>query len=93
MTSPTEQRIIRFFGRVQGVGFRYTACRTARDYAVGGYVRNMPDGSVECVVEGDKSEIDSFVEALSRRMADYVDRKTEQSAPASGRFRTFDVRF
>jgi len=93
MTSPTEQRIIRFFGRVQGVGFRYTACRTARDYAVVGYVRNMPDGVVECVVEGDKAEIDSFVEALSRRMSDYVDCKTEQSAPGSGRYRTFDVRF
>lgn len=93
MTLPAEQRIVRFFGRVQGVGFRYAACRTARDYAVGGYVRNMPDGSVECVVEGDKAEIESFVEALSRRMADYVDRKTEQSAPGSGRYRTFDVRF
>jgi acylphosphatase len=93
MTSPCEQRIVRFVGRVQGVGFRYTACRTARDYAVGGYVRNMPDGSVECVVEGAKAEIDSFVEALCQRMADYVDRKTEQSAPSSGRYRSFDVRF
>ena len=93
MTTPTEQRIVRFFGRVQGVGFRYTACRTARDYAVGGYVRNMDDGSVECVVEGGKAEIDSFIEALSQRMADYIDRKTEQLAPGSGRYRSFDVRF
>jgi acylphosphatase len=93
MTSPQEQRTVRFFGRVQGVGFRYTACRTARDHAVGGYVRNMSDGSVECVVEGDKAEIDSFVEALSRQMEGYIDRKTEQSAPSSGRYRTFDVRF
>ena len=93
MTSPCEQRIVRFFGRVQGVGFRYTACRTAREYAVGGYVRNMSDGSVECVVEGDKAEIDSFIEALSLVMADYVERKTEQSAPGSGRYRSFDVRF
>lgn len=93
MTLPCEQRIVRFFGRVQGVGFRYTACRTARDYAVVGHVRNLPDGSVECVVEGDKAEIDSFIEALSLAMADHVDRKTEQSAPASGRHRGFDVRF
>lgn len=84
---------MRFWGRVQGVGFRYTACRTARDHAVGGYVRNMDDGGVECVVEGDKAEIDLFIEALSRRMADYIDRKTEQSAPSSGRYRSFDVRF
>ena len=93
MTLPCEQRIVRFFGCVQGVGFRYTACRTARDYAVGGYVRNMSDGSVECVVEGAKAEIDSFIEALCQTMADYVDRKTEQSPPGSGRYRSFDVRF
>lgn len=84
---------MRFFGCVQGVGFRYTARRAAGDYAVFGYVRNMSDGSVECVVEGDKAEIDAFIEALCQRMADYVDRKTEQSAPSSGLYRSFDVRF
>jgi len=93
MAHSSEQRIIRFFGRVQGVGFRYTAYRTARDYEVAGYVRNMPDGSVECVVEAKAAEVEAFVAALSERMADYIVRKTEQSAPSSGRYRTFDVKF
>jgi len=78
---------------VQGVCFRYTACRTGRDHVVAGYVRNMPDGSVECVVEGESSEVAAFVSALSERMADYIVRKTEQSAPNSGRYRMFDVKF
>lgn len=93
MTSSWEQRTVRFFGRVQGVGFRYVACRTARNFEVVGYVRNMPDGSVECVVEGLRAEVDMFISALSERMSDHVVRKTEQSAPSSGQYIKFDVRF
>ena len=93
MARSSEQRTIRFFGRVQGVGFRYTACREARGFAVFGYVRNLPDGSVECVAEGDKAEIDAFVAALHSRMEDYIRRMTQQSAPCSGRFDAFDIRY
>ncbi len=93
MTGSWEQRTIRFFGRVQGVGFRYTACRIARDYEVVGYVRNMPDGSVECVVEGLVAEVDMFVAALSDRMGDHIVRTTAQSAASSGQYRRFDVKF
>ena len=93
MATKSEQRTIRFFGRVQGVGFRYTACRTASGFAVVGYVRNLSDGSVECVVEGEKAEIDAFVDALSDRMEGYIDRTTQQPGPCSGRFATFDVKY
>jgi len=93
MTSFPEQRIVRFFGRVQGVGFRYVACRTARAFEVSGYVRNMPDSSVECVVEGERAEVDAFIAALSEQMSDYIARKTEQSAPSSGQYVSFDVKF
>ena len=42
---------ITFTGRVQGVNFRWTACRAAGKYQVSGWVRNEPDGSVRCLVE------------------------------------------
>jgi acylphosphatase len=42
-----QQRTVRFSGMVQGVGFRYTACRIAGRYDVTGYVKNLHDGSVE----------------------------------------------
>lgn len=93
MSSPVEQRTVRFFGRVQGVGFRYTACRTAGGFAVTGSVRNLPDGSVECVVEGERAEIDAFLSDLARRMSGHIDRTTQQAAPASGRFDGFGVRY
>jgi acylphosphatase len=86
-----QQRIVRFFGDVQGVGFRYTACRTAAGHDVTGYVRNDPDGSVECVVEGEPGEIDAFVAELSERMSGFIRRTNQQTAPASGRFSTFGV--
>ena len=88
-----EQRQVRFFGTVQGVGFRYTACRAAARFDVTGYVRNLPDGSVECVVEGDRAQIDAFLADLEERMKGYVQRHTEQSAPPAGTFRTFGVKY
>jgi len=88
-----EQRIIRFSGDVQGVGFRYTACRVAAEYKVAGYVRNLPDGRVECLVEGEAEEIDAFVANLAGRMEGYVHSQTHQAAPYTGQFSSFGVRF
>jgi len=39
-------------GSVQGVGFRFAACEAASECAVTGWVRNVPDGSVEIVAQG-----------------------------------------
>jgi len=88
-----QQRTVRFHGRVQGVGFRYTAYRLAGGFDVTGYVRNLADGSVECVVEGEADEIDAFLTALSDHMGGYIQRQTQQTAPAGGAFGSFDVRF
>jgi len=88
-----QQRTVRFHGDVQGVGFRYTACRVAGGLDVAGYVRNMPDGSVECLVEGEGAEIDAFLEALGQRMGRHIHRRTEQLTPYSGRFQSFTVEF
>ena len=49
-------------GRVQGVFYRATCARLARDAGVGGHVRNLPDGRVEAVFEGPDAEVDRLVE-------------------------------
>ena len=87
----SQQRIVIFTGSVQGVGFRYTACRVAAGYAVTGSVRNCSDGSVECVVEGEPAEIDSFLADLAERMSGYIRERSEQVTAASGRFTSFGV--
>lgn len=67
-----------FTGRVQGVGFRYTALQVAREYEVAGYVKNLADGRVQLEVEGRAEEVAAFVDALEQRMHGYV-RKMERS--------------
>lgn len=55
---------IRFSGRVQGVGFRYTACCLASGLGLTGWVRNLEDGDVEMEVQGDKEAIRRLTERL-----------------------------
>ncbi|MEA2592009.1 MAG: acylphosphatase [Actinomycetota bacterium] len=68
----TMRRRVHYSGGVQGVGFRYTSRRLAQDYAVGGYVRNLPDGRVELVAEGDQAEVEAFLEAIRQRLGDHI---------------------
>ena len=58
---PRIRRRVHFSGRVQGVGFRYTCQSIARGFDVGGYVRNLPDGRVEPLAEGEPGELDNFL--------------------------------
>jgi acylphosphatase len=51
-------------GRVQGVFYRATAARRARELAVHGYARNLPDGRVEVLACGDEAAVQAFVEWL-----------------------------
>ena len=53
-----------YSGSVQGVGFRYTAKSVAAGFEVTGAVRNLPDGRVELVAEGMRSELEAFRDAI-----------------------------
>lgn len=47
-------------GMVQGVGFRYFAQRSAAKHQIRGYVKNLPDGSVEALVQGPEKNVNGF---------------------------------
>ncbi|HEV3119402.1 MAG TPA: acylphosphatase [Gemmataceae bacterium] len=73
-----------FSGRVQGVGFRYTAQELAQDFAVSGYVRNLADGTVEVQAEGEPDQVSDFLAAISRRLAGCIEKASVEDAPSSG---------
>lgn len=53
-------------GLVQGVGFRAYTQRVAESYGLSGWVRNLPDGRVEILVEGDEEVLCNFVKDVWR---------------------------
>jgi acylphosphatase len=80
-------------GRVQGVGFRFTAQRIAADLNVSGWVKNMPDGSVEVVAEGDKKGLDIFLAEVKRALSRYISQDKSTWQEYTGEFKSFAIRF
>ena len=78
------RRTSHFSGRVQGVGFRYTVQEVARDFKVSGYVRNLPDGRVELVGEGDPAEIEQLLDAVAGKMEGFIKSRTDSDSPFMG---------
>ena len=76
-------RKVRIFGRVQGVFFRQWAIHQARELGVAGWVRNLPDGSVEAFVTGDAEAVAAMVERLRHGPSGArVEDLTAEDAPA-----------
>ena len=61
MTHQVKNIQINIFGRVQGVGFRYSALHKAQQLGVNGFVKNMYDGSVFIEAEADEISLDHFL--------------------------------
>ena len=89
-----EQRVIQIHGKVQGVGYRFFATRVARRLGLKGSIQNNRDGSVDAVVEGEKSVIDDWNEELKEgpRYAE-VTKIDQETKDFTGRLGDFDVKF
>ena len=61
-----------FAGHVQGVGFRYQVVSMAKGFDLTGYVKNLNDGRVELLAEGDEPEVLSFLEAIESELDIYI---------------------
>jgi acylphosphatase len=88
-------RIARRFlvsGRVTGVGFRYFAHDAAGREGLTGVVRNLPDGRVEAIAEGDAEAVERFEAALRRGPARArVEHVEVEAVPVSGRYLGFAI--
>ena len=77
--------IVTFSGNVQGVGFRWRTKRIATDHTIGGYVKNLPDGSVELYVEGAEEDCQRFVDCVKREMCKEISAVHATVTPVLGR--------
>jgi acylphosphatase len=80
-----------FSGRVQGVGFRYTAKQVASSFDVVGTVQNLPDRRVKMVVEGEAETIESFIQRVCESTHGNVAETEISRFPATGRFSGFEI--
>lgn len=57
---------IQVFGRVQGVGFRYSASLLAKSLKLTGWIKNCIDGSVQMEVQGKDKDVSSFIDKIEK---------------------------
>ncbi len=87
-----------YHGRVQGVGFRLTTTDIARNFPVVGYVKNMPNRTVEMVVRSDQSTLEKFLKAVEDQFEGYIDNREIREATPNECFeietkRGFEIRY
>lgn len=91
LTAARQAKRVRYFGTVQGVGFRRRTERLAQDLPVYGWVRNLTDGSVEVHAEGDPSVVDELLGRITQGMAREIARQSAETVPPEN-FSEFSIR-
>jgi acylphosphatase len=92
--NPKMQLFVLIEGKVQGVGFRNFTQMNAKQLGINGYAKNLPNGKVEVVAEGDKAQLDALV-ALLKKGPRYarVDSLHVDERPFTGEYETFGIRY
>src|SRR5262249_37804271 len=86
-------RMVHYSGQVQGVGFRASAERIAKDYPVTGWVKNLQDGRVQLLAEGPADALDAFLKAIRMQWKDNIKKEEAADQPVSGKFKEFKAIF
>ncbi len=91
---PLKKQIHAFYsGRVQGVGFRFTAREVADELGVLGWVKNLHDGMVEVLAEAEEEVLKEFLERINRCFSRYIQDTDIDWLAATGEFRDFGIQF
>jgi len=90
----TQKRLHIFYsGTVQGVGFRFTVRRIASRLPVTGFVRNLPDGRVEVLAEGEEEDLRALAAEIGTSMSGYIRAAETSWSDPRGEFSAFTIRF
>jgi acylphosphatase len=92
MHSTTIEQVI-FSGRVQGVGFRYAVRSIAKHHPVKGYVKNLVDGTVELVIQGAPSTLNSLVADVTDHFRHNITHCERRAVETREEFTHFEIRF
>ncbi|HJN13574.1 MAG: acylphosphatase [Pirellulaceae bacterium] len=93
MAEGKQRKEVYYSGHVQGVGFRYTTRQIAKQFDVTGFVRNLPDGQVHLVVEGQSAEIRQFLTEIATTFTGRVTNTRADSGVSSDEFSGFEIHF
>jgi acylphosphatase len=85
-----ETDCLKLFGEIQGVGLRYRVWQYARVNKLKGYIKNLPDGTVECGLINNQSEIDKLEDWL--KMNFNVTKIEKFKKSLSGNFESFKIK-
>ena len=88
----TARKIV-FSGRVQGVGFRFTALNIASRYQLTGYVRNIPNGDVEMLAQGSAEMIDECVRDIQDSFVGSINHVDIEEATPDPKLTDFRITF
>ncbi len=82
-----------YSGRVQGVGFRFTCQRIAHRYELAGYVKNLPDRSVELMIQGHPEDVTACMADIADSFGAYIRDKKITKLPPNPAYTEFTISF
>jgi len=88
-----KQIHVYYSGRVQGVGFRFSAEDIANNLGVTGWVKNLRDGRVEILAEAEEDVLKGFLERVNKYFSHYIQQVDIEWHEALGKFKEFGIEF
>jgi acylphosphatase len=88
-----KQASVYYSGRVQGVGFRFTAVEIANELGIAGWVKNLSDGRVEVMAQAEEDDVKEFLERLHKTFASCIEDEDPNWKPSSEEFKGFEIKY